>query len=827
MTKVFAVLGRLVRGLVVAVLLALIEAGVPAMLVRFAGWPFPREVPTWAATSQALMSPIPDEALLKVLACPLWLLWAAFTIALVVEIWAAVRGVQVHVPLLGPLQTVAAGLIGSLAIAVLPMDVHAATTPVRPQVVPVAMTYEAASEPETIRISSPAAMAALTDRPVHVVKQGDSLWTIAKRMLGDPLRWKKLWKLNAGRPQADGQVFTNPDLIRPGWRLRLPLLRRDSGDLPREKRATPSPVETPQPKPTPSLGALSEEDAGVGIELPSGSLVAMSVAAGVAAAYALSRFQRRRRRVSPSIEEAAASVPEEPPAPAVDAMRKAYFQSFRERGAEPPSDAELIRKSASALEIPGAVTLGTGEHGATVDVALAGLSLGLTGPGAGDAVRAFVLDLLQQAGNFRTELIMSRQDALMLTGIGADELGALAKAVSGLTVTMSADEAVDRFEEVRFTRRRLLAEREADDVCALRERDPGDVLPTVVLVASVTADLAPRVNTALASGSGCGIGALMLGDWPPGTTCHVEEDHRVRSAEGPLAPRLARAELFHVTQEDFAAALRLLAGVQGEDSQPVVEEAAPLSWEHPTPVWVRVLGKPAVWVKGQEHPLRIRGLKLWLLVYLALHPQGATKEAICEALWPGKPLGHEFHSLLRHLRHALEESTGLPGEPFIQLGDDETYRTDPRVIGFDLWDFQAAVKQARTAGDTASRIACLTRAADLCGGEIGTGISEEWVLDERYPLIVAQADALTQLAELVEGDAERALELLDQARRLDPDTEDTWCRVIRLQTGLGRADQAHQTGRLLRAHLQSLQVEPMPETQELLASLAGSPARRG
>ncbi|WP_369407235.1 bacterial transcriptional activator domain-containing protein [Microtetraspora malaysiensis] len=116
----------------------------------------------------------------------------------------------------------------------------------------------------------------------------------------------------------------------------------------------------------------------------------------------------------------------------------------------------------------------------------------------------------------------------------------------------------------------------------------------------------------------------------------------------------------------------------------------------------------------------------------------------------------------------------------------------------------------------------------MCGGEIGAGISEEWVLDERYPLIVAQVDALTQLADLVEGDdAERALELLDQARRLDPDTEDTWCRLIRLQVQLGRADQARQTGRLLRAHMQSLQVEPMPETQEWLASPARSPARQG
>ncbi|WP_067137404.1 hypothetical protein [Microtetraspora malaysiensis] len=89
----------------------------------------------------------------------------------------------------------------------------------------------------------------------------------------------------------------------------------------------------------------------------------------------------------------------------------------------------------------------------------------------------------------------------MLTGIGAEELGV----VSGLTVTALRDEAVDRLEEVRFTRRRLLAEWESDDVGALRERDPGDVLPAVVLVASATVDVGSRAGATLASGSGCGI----------------------------------------------------------------------------------------------------------------------------------------------------------------------------------------------------------------------------------------------------------------------------------------------------------------------------------
>jgi len=65
--------------------------------------------------------------------------------------------------------------------------------------------------------------------PVYVVKPGDTLWRIAARTLGDPFRWKDVWRTNAGRKMADGSRFVDPDLIRPGWRLRLPLRLHGGG----------------------------------------------------------------------------------------------------------------------------------------------------------------------------------------------------------------------------------------------------------------------------------------------------------------------------------------------------------------------------------------------------------------------------------------------------------------------------------------------------------------------------------------------------------------------------------------------------------------------
>jgi nucleoid-associated protein YgaU len=53
------------------------------------------------------------------------------------------------------------------------------------------------------------------------VRTGDTLWSIAGSTLGDPGRWTELWRSNRGRLMADGARLEDPDVIRPGWRLRL------------------------------------------------------------------------------------------------------------------------------------------------------------------------------------------------------------------------------------------------------------------------------------------------------------------------------------------------------------------------------------------------------------------------------------------------------------------------------------------------------------------------------------------------------------------------------------------------------------------------------
>ena len=73
------------------------------------------------------------------------------------------------------------------------------------------------SSPQPNAGSIPAAVPA-----VAFVERGASLWRLAERTLGDGRRWKEIWLLNQGTLMLQGERFRSPDLIKPGWKLRLP-----------------------------------------------------------------------------------------------------------------------------------------------------------------------------------------------------------------------------------------------------------------------------------------------------------------------------------------------------------------------------------------------------------------------------------------------------------------------------------------------------------------------------------------------------------------------------------------------------------------------------
>lgn len=63
---------------------------------------------------------------------------------------------------------------------------------------------------------------ATAEDATHTVVAGETLSSIAASHLGDPSAWPAIYEANAGARMSDGRVFDDPDLIVPGWTLRIP-----------------------------------------------------------------------------------------------------------------------------------------------------------------------------------------------------------------------------------------------------------------------------------------------------------------------------------------------------------------------------------------------------------------------------------------------------------------------------------------------------------------------------------------------------------------------------------------------------------------------------
>jgi len=148
------------------------------------------------------------------------------------------------------------------------------------------------------------------------VEPGDTLSGIAVEVTGDGQSWRTAWEANRGRAEPGGAVFSDPDLIRPGWTLTVPVVGGALAETPAMPEPTPVPaaepvpssavparpgtVSEPVPEPTaPRLDpspAHAEVSAEAGSDLPAAAFAGGGALLAGVSLTALLRYRRRQFR---------------------------------------------------------------------------------------------------------------------------------------------------------------------------------------------------------------------------------------------------------------------------------------------------------------------------------------------------------------------------------------------------------------------------------------------------------------------------------------------------------------------------------------------------
>jgi DNA-binding SARP family transcriptional activator len=580
------------------------------------------------------------------------------------------------------------------------------------------------------------------------------------------------------------------------------------------------------------------------VDLPSGAVVGLTFAAGVGTALVVTRLHRRRRhRTPPTGPDLGRSEP--PPAPTIRRLRRVDLG--REAGSPDPEQApdQPTRLHLFPLASTGRIVLGARDD-QEITVPIGGLVVGLEGPGGIAVARALLLTLLMHAGDHDVEIITPRADATRVLALNPEEVDELTQYVRALRVTADLSAALRLLESERIHRARLLdTAPDSHDLAAVRQADPTEPLPHLVLVATPAPEQQRRLEAVTVAASDYDMAIITLGEHPVGPTVHLDDAAKVTSSAGAGTELWDGLRLFHVEQQDADQVLDLIRSAHGApepeaEPQPVAQaetagrSRVPVARSAPhvpqeaqaggdRPVYLQVLGHPTVRVDGQILETGIRGKGRELLTHLAVHAEGASRDAIVAALWPDVDHKHavmRFHALLHETRQTLKRATGRIDENFIVRTADR-YGIDPELISVDLWRFHTGLHEASQVERDQEQAALLQEAVDIYEGHLAAEASYEqayeWIEPERETLRRQAVEALIHLAILYERhEPERALMVLERARSLDRYAEEIYQHIMTLQAKLGRSDAIRRTYRLLETSLEDLAVDPSEETQQLL-----------
>ncbi|MET9225584.1 BTAD domain-containing putative transcriptional regulator [Lentzea sp. NPDC003310] len=814
---------RAARGLLALTALSVLVVGLPWALVHFVSWPLPDHVPTWDEAQAILLNPMSGQLFINLLAIVCWISWLGFALAVLRSIVDALRGITWEAARArGPLQALAGTLIGAVVLTLLTNRALATTPVAGPDVRFHEPTSVSAVAPAVPGLVLPVLTELVVDRAapappglVRVVDEirlphngiYDSLWRVAERVFGPGGgdRWTELFQLNHGVEQADGHFLTNPDLVRPGWKIAA-YVPEPMGIQPPQlpPPASTAPSTSAEPPPREQVAEPRDDQAVPGLDLMPAVYVSVGLAGAISAVLATTQMRRRRQYRLGSGDRADLR---RPTAPVVRALQAASQNDQGQHG----------QSYGGPLVVPAAVGSKSGGEFAVNLASTRGI--GLAGPGATAAVRALLLYILaKQQGHENLRVLVPAQDLhLLFEGLGAERLP---KAVE---VATSLDVALDEMEASLLTRARRAS------------GGPRTPTPAVVLVACPVAYAERRLQAVLDNGSTLGLAGILLGRWRPGVTVAVRADGTVSATSSGNGDEFAGARLFHLPATDAADLLEVLREAEVDlevaaeaslgdqaDLDPrlsVPEPRACVAADHITDAMASARPRLSMKVFGRfrlvfvQADAKTRELTSLLtpkhrevLVHLALHPEGARREALNEAVWPDsrppRPY-NSFHNALSVLRRVLADATD--GAMLDLVLNDGRYRLNDELVEVDLWQFRQALQGRQ-----------LQSAVDLYTGDLAEDLSSPWLEPLRES---ARRDVLDALGALIgehgHSDPKTELLLLERARELDQYNEGVYRDIMRTQARLGQHSAVPRTLALLTATLSELDEEPSVDTCNL------------
>ncbi|GAB2694701.1 AfsR/SARP family transcriptional regulator [Nocardia thraciensis] len=207
-----------------------------------------------------------------------------------------------------------------------------------------------------------------------------------------------------------------------------------------------------------------------------------------------------------------------------------------------------------------------------------------------------------------------------------------------------------------------------------------------------------------------------------------------------------------------------------------------------------------------------------LLMALAAHPDGMTRQTLVETLWSDQNLrdpANTIRTVRGRLRADLAAATD-GGLTDILATDRLRYRLDPARVTVDYWSFTAAVSARWAATTDADRLAARRDIADTTRGRVlAADLHATWIEEIRE---AARRDTVNAHIALghhyADNDPRRALELLENVARHNPHDEQLWQAILRLHTRLGEPAAAERTLTLLTRRLAEIGAEPEQNTRE-------------